>query len=233
MPRRSNYRRAAAGGEQRTGVEVTLLGTSLPERGRTSWRSGRSAALDVTTYAYDASKRLTSVSYVDGTQIRYSYNAAGSIVSRVVGKVTDVVNTLDVEASAPGTKCDALTDGLLVVRYLSGLTGPSLTKGALGTTATRTDTVAIKGFLDGRDAICRAIRSVWLEDSTPMATWARIRCHSWIRVALRIFAPPKTMQGATKTTTCACSRATIALIPRPRKPMRSRREMCATCRAEN
>ena len=65
-------------------------------------RSGRSAALDVTTYAYDASKRLTSVSSVDGTQIRYSYNAAGSIVSRVVGKVTDVVNALDVDASACG-----------------------------------------------------------------------------------------------------------------------------------
>ena len=76
-------------------------------------RSGRSAALDVTTYAYDASKRLTSVSSVDGTQIRYSYNAAGSIVSRVVGKVTDVVNTLDVDATARAAARRGRSDALV------------------------------------------------------------------------------------------------------------------------
>ena len=111
-------------------------------------RSGRSAALDVTTYANDASKRLTSVSYVDGTQIRYGYDLAGNIVSRVVGKVTDPVNTLDVDGSAPGSKYDALTDGLLNIRYLFGLTGTSLTNSALGSTATRLDGAAIKAYLD-------------------------------------------------------------------------------------
>src|SRR5262249_26309864 len=35
-------------------------------------------------------------------------------------------STLDVDASVIATKYDALTDGLLVLRYLFGLTGPSL-----------------------------------------------------------------------------------------------------------
>ena len=102
----------------------------------------------VTTYAYDSAKRLTSVSYVDGTQIRYGYDAAGNIVSRVVGKTTDVVNAFDVDASAPGTKYDPLTDGTLNLRYLFGLTGTPLTANALGGTATRLDAASIKIYLD-------------------------------------------------------------------------------------
>jgi len=56
---------------------------------------------------------------------------------------------LDVDASETVTQCDALTDGLLIIRYLFGLSGPSLTVNALGPTATRTDPDAIKGYLDG------------------------------------------------------------------------------------
>ena len=55
--------------------------------------------------------------------------------------------TLDIDAN--GT-ADALTDGLLIIRYLFGLTGTSLTNGALGGTATRTDPAAVKNFLDGK-----------------------------------------------------------------------------------
>ena len=106
------------------------------------------SCLAVTTYAYDTSKRLVSVSYVDGTQIRYGYDAAGNIVTRVVGKVTDVVNTLDIDGSAPGSKYDALTDGLLVIRHLFGLTGTSLTAGVLGATATRTDAATVLAYFD-------------------------------------------------------------------------------------
>jgi hypothetical protein len=45
--------------------------------------------------------------------------------------------TLDIDASNSATKYDALTDGLLVIRYMQGVTGTSLTTGALGPTATR------------------------------------------------------------------------------------------------
>jgi hypothetical protein len=43
---------------------------------------------------------------------------------------------------------DALTDGLMVMRYLLGLTGPSLTTNALGANAQRTDPAAIGAYID-------------------------------------------------------------------------------------
>jgi len=56
--------------------------------------------------------------------------------------------TLDLDGSNTATKYDALTDGLLAIRYMFGLTGSALTAGALGGTATRTDPAAIKAYLD-------------------------------------------------------------------------------------
>jgi hypothetical protein len=43
---------------------------------------------------------------------------------------------------------DALTDGLIILRYLFGLTGPPLTSGAIGGGATLTDPVQVLGRLD-------------------------------------------------------------------------------------
>jgi CSLREA domain-containing protein len=59
------------------------------------------------------------------------------------------VLTLDVDASVTQTKYDAMTDGVLVLRYLFGITGPALTIGAVGATASRADADAIKAYLDG------------------------------------------------------------------------------------
>ena len=43
---------------------------------------------------------------------------------------------------------DALSDGLLIIRYLFGLTGPALTVGAISPSAALQDPVAIKARLD-------------------------------------------------------------------------------------
>jgi len=43
---------------------------------------------------------------------------------------------------------DALTDGLMTIRYLFGLTGVAITEGALGSLATRTDPQAIVAYLN-------------------------------------------------------------------------------------
>ncbi|MEO7253437.1 MAG: Ig-like domain-containing protein, partial [Casimicrobium sp.] len=59
-----------------------------------------------------------------------------------------IAGSLDVDASITQTKYQAATDGVLIVRYLFGLTGNALVSGALGGTATRTDPVAIKSYLD-------------------------------------------------------------------------------------
>ena len=57
--------------------------------------------------------------------------------------------SLDIDASNTQTKYHAPTDGLLTVRYLFGLTRNSLVAGVVfGVTATRTDPVAIKSYLD-------------------------------------------------------------------------------------
>jgi hypothetical protein len=94
----------------------------------------------------------------------YPRNASGDTapLRRIAGASTGIfgptgvavtvpvnVSNLDIDGSATATKYDALTDGLLVIRYLFGLTGASLTSGALGATATRTDPVAIQAYLDG------------------------------------------------------------------------------------
>jgi hypothetical protein len=48
-------------------------------------------------------------------------------------------NDLDIDSSVTTTKYHALTDGVLVMRYLLGLTGAALTRGIKSPTAIRTD----------------------------------------------------------------------------------------------
>ena len=105
--------------------------------------------LGANTYIYDSAGRLSSVAYADGTLISYGYDAAGNVVSRTLGKVVTGPVTLDVDGSGASTKYDVATDGLLILRYLFGVTGTALTTNALGATATRTDPAALKTFLDG------------------------------------------------------------------------------------
>lgn len=59
-----------------------------------------------------------------------------------------IIVSLDIDASAPTGTYDALTDGLLLMRHLFGLSGPALTNGVLGATATRTDAGAIATYLE-------------------------------------------------------------------------------------
>lgn len=96
---------------------------------------------------------------VTGTAAGAKDNTTGAIASTNGGvgatsntttvTVAMPVATLDADASNAATKYDALTDGLLITRYLLGLTGTSLTTDALGGTATITDAAAIKAYLDG------------------------------------------------------------------------------------
>ena len=60
---------------------------------------------------------------------------------------TGTVFTLDVDLSAPSTRYDALSDGLVVLRYLFGVTGASMTAGAVNPAGARTDPTAIAAYL--------------------------------------------------------------------------------------
>lgn len=132
----------------------------MDQSGASWWRSGLLRALTsgllvtlsapclcATNYTYDSVGRLTSANDGKGTVNAYSYDAAGNILSHTITKVA--VDNLDVDASAPQTKYDARTDGLLTLRYMFGLTGPSMSTGAVSATATRTDAASIKSYLDG------------------------------------------------------------------------------------
>jgi len=56
--------------------------------------------------------------------------------------------TLDIDLSDSATRYDARTDGLLLIRWMFGLTGTTLTNAALGATAARTDPLVMKPYLD-------------------------------------------------------------------------------------
>lgn len=58
------------------------------------------------------------------------------------------VPTLDVDNSFTVTHYHALTDGLLLIRYMQGLTGPALTAGLSVAGAGRGDATSIKAYLD-------------------------------------------------------------------------------------
>ena len=73
-------------------------------------------------------------------------DVAKNVTATFSGQVTGGV--LDADGSSPNTRYDALTDGLLILRYLFGLTGPPLTNNALGASATRSDPAVLKSHLD-------------------------------------------------------------------------------------
>ena len=79
-------------------------------------------------------------------QRRRSRVQAGSTSSALSQSV--IQGKLDIDASNTQSKYDAQTDGVLIVRYLSGFTGSSLVTGALGPTATRIDPAVFKAYLD-------------------------------------------------------------------------------------
>lgn len=57
---------------------------------------------------------------------------------------TDVLPLLDIDGNG---HADALTDGLLIIRYLLGLRGAALTQGAIGFGATRTTSLQLEAYL--------------------------------------------------------------------------------------
>jgi hypothetical protein len=83
-------------------------------------------------------------------------DARGAGFNRVVGSAVDMGAfesipatttgcTLDIDGN--GTR-DALTDGMLVVRALLGMTGNAATSGALGATPLRGDWTSIRSYLN-------------------------------------------------------------------------------------
>ena len=62
----------------------------------------------------------------------------------IVAYIANLNPKFDVDGNG---NVDALTDGLLTIRYLFGLRGGALVAGAIGTGATRTTSAAIETYL--------------------------------------------------------------------------------------
>jgi len=103
---------------------VTLTATATGDSVFTGWLDGCAGT-----------SPTCSVTVDNATSVNATFAAAGS------------VTTLDVDLSTADATYDALTDGLLIVRHLRGLSGADLTNGALGGTATRTTPEAISAYL--------------------------------------------------------------------------------------
>jgi hypothetical protein len=140
-----------------TSAEVTIIETNLDVFG-----DGESGALTdgvlIVRYLFGATgAQLTDGLLETGLQLTDGVLAKGTQLTSTYTLRTDPdeiiafleparTTMLDVDANGETT---ALTDGVLIVQYLFGVTGTQLTDGALGTGALRTDPVEIIAFLDG------------------------------------------------------------------------------------
>ena len=93
----------------------------------------------------------TTITQVGLGQCVLTANKDGTDGISMAGPVSQIINliaTLDVDLSVTASRYDALTDALLVIRYLNNVTGNALVAGTLGSTASITNPVAIKAYLD-------------------------------------------------------------------------------------
>ena len=114
----------------------------------------QTGALQVTTTApnpYYVCVRHTASAAPDAvTESRLHIGAVTGIFRAATGGGADLIGcTLDVDGN--GTQ-DALTDGLLILRTLFGLSGTAVTNGAIGSNATRTSWTDIRAYLNSNCA---------------------------------------------------------------------------------
>jgi len=111
--------------------------------------SGQWPNQSLPTKLFDADFTLQA-GLADGTTTQVNFSASSKDADYVFeGRsitVAVAACSLDVDGNCVA---DALTDGMLILRYLFGFTGTALVEGAVAPNATRTDPAAITEFLDG------------------------------------------------------------------------------------
>jgi len=108
-----------------TGTAVALTAAATGGSVFTGWLGGGCTGTVATC----------NVTVNPATAVSATFAAPGTVV------------TLDVDGSVPATQYDALTDGLLITRYLLDLTGTPLINGAIQANGTRTTPAAIGAYL--------------------------------------------------------------------------------------
>ena len=102
---------------------------------------GISVAIANDTIVVGAFSEASNATGIDDNQSDNSANAAGASYVFTVSSLSFI----DVDGNG---STDALTDGLLIIRYLFGLTGDALTTSAIAINCTRCDNTAIESYLD-------------------------------------------------------------------------------------
>jgi len=141
---------------------ATVKVKATPNAG-SAYESGTITIVKTTpAFKYDVDKNGAADALTDGIVIlRYLFGLTGdSMISNAVAPnatVTaaqdistyldtgKVVKALDVDGNG---SYDALTDGIVILRYLFGLTGTAMTSNAIAPNATRTDPAAIVTFME-------------------------------------------------------------------------------------
>ena len=120
-----------------------------------------SAASDFDGITWDLDGNGTADALTDGLLLlRHTFGITGSSLTtdaissnsplsneEVVTKVEGVYQIADIDNNG---SVDALTDGLIVLRYLFGLTGNFLTEDVVANNGTRTDAVDIEAYLQSK-----------------------------------------------------------------------------------
>lgn len=121
---------------------VGLTLTSLPAVTPQSPSFGNGNFIFTTPLLSGSNWSVTVTTHPAGQFCKVTAGSGTNITSAVTTVLVSCqVPTLDIDDSAPGTKYDAATDGLLLMRYLLGMRGSALTNGALGASAQRNATL--------------------------------------------------------------------------------------------
>jgi hypothetical protein len=123
-------------------VSATVTGGSMPTG--TVTVQGAGGGCTVTLAGGTGTCMLTPGVVGAGQMIMGSYAGDATHESASAQAMLTVISTLDVDVNGAS---DALTDGLLAIRYLFGLAGQALVAGAVGDNATVTTPAAIAQYL--------------------------------------------------------------------------------------
>ena len=154
---------ASATTDQELRVQIVKLQAQLQALQANNSSSAVKATI---SQAYDIDGNYIINAKTDGVLIsRYLFNPNGSWkISDVLGqnatrdtvdKVRNYLNCLSTNSSLDidgNGKNDALTDGILISRYMSGYTGTQLIRGAIGAKATRKTAALIVSFMNNVSA---------------------------------------------------------------------------------
>ena len=142
-------------------VESTVINFSASSSAASYQFEATPYTLDIVSGSFDFDNSGTADALTDGLLLlRYTFGLRGDSLTSGAIASASAMSPAEVEAAVASStlsfadidgsgNVDALTDGLLLLRYLFGLRGDSLVSGAVAGTATRTEAADIEAYIVG------------------------------------------------------------------------------------